>query len=93
VDGVAGTEARRQDSPRLRLAPVLEDARYIIVIRDPKDVFVSSYFFFVKHGPFSFTRFSADTWLEVFLSSGMGVWSSWPVNTAGYWAAGTSPTC
>ena len=71
--------------------PYSEDARYIIVIRDPKDVFVSSYFFFVKHGPFSFTRFSADTWLEVFLSSGMGVWSSWPVNTAGYWAARHKP--
>ncbi len=40
--------------------PYSEDARYIIVIRDPKDVFVSSYFFFVKHGPLSFTGFSAD---------------------------------
>src|SRR6187200_3351388 len=71
--------------------PYSEDARYIIVIRDPKDVFVSSYFFFVKHGPFSVSRFSADTWLEVFLSSGMGIWSSWPVNTAGYWAARHKP--
>jgi hypothetical protein len=34
--------------------PYSEDARYLIVIRDPKDVFVSSYFFFVKNGPLSF---------------------------------------
>ena len=66
--------------------PYSEDARYLIVIRDPKDVFVSSYFFFVKNGPLSFTKFSVETWLEIFLSAGMGVWSSWPVNTAGYWA-------
>ena len=32
------------------LIPYSEDARYIAVIRDPKDVFVSSYFFFVKSG-------------------------------------------
>jgi hypothetical protein len=66
--------------------PFSEEARYIIVIRDPKDVFVSSYFFFVKNGPLSFSGFSVETWLEVFLTSGMGVWSSWPVNTASYWA-------
>lgn len=71
--------------------PYSEQARYIIVIRDPKDVFVSSYYFFVKHGPLSFTGFSPETWLEVFLSSGMAVWSSWPVNTAGYWAARHKP--
>jgi hypothetical protein len=71
--------------------PYSEEARYIIVIRDPKDVFVSSYFFFVKNGPLSFTGFSVETWLEIFLSSGMGIWSSWPVNTAGYWAARHKP--
>jgi hypothetical protein len=71
--------------------PYSKEARYIIVIRDPKDVFVSSYFFFVKNGPLGFTGFSPETWLEVFLSSGMGVWSSWPVNTAGYWAARHKP--
>jgi hypothetical protein len=66
--------------------PYSEDARYIIVIRDPKDVFVSSYFFFFKNGPLRFMHFSVDTWFEVFLSSGLGIWSSWATNTAGYWA-------
>ena len=66
--------------------PYSADARYIIVIRDPKDVFVSSYHFFVKNGPLQFTRFSVDTWFELFLTSGVAIWSSWAVNTAGYWA-------
>jgi hypothetical protein len=71
--------------------PYSPDARYIIVIRDPKDVFVSSYYFFVKNGPLSFTGFSVETWFELFLSSGMGIWSSWAENTAGYWAARQQP--
>jgi hypothetical protein len=66
--------------------PYSPDARYIIVIRDPKDVFVSSYFFFVKNGFMKFTGLSAKTWFELFLTSGVGPWTSWPVNTAGYWA-------
>ena len=66
--------------------PYSKDARYIIVIRDPKDVFVSSYFFFVKNGFLKCTRLRSNTWFEIFLSSGFGPWTSWPVNTAGYWA-------
>jgi hypothetical protein len=66
--------------------PYSPDSRYIIVIRDPKDVFVSSYFFFVKNGFMKFTGLSPKTWFELFLTSGVGPWSSWPVNTAGYWA-------
>ena len=61
------------------------------MIRDPKDVFVSSYFFFVKNGIMSFARFSVDTWFKVFLSAGIGPWTSWPVNTASYWAARHRP--
>jgi hypothetical protein len=66
--------------------PYSAEARYIIPIRDPKDVFVSSYHFFVKEGPLQVTRFSSDTWFEIFLRAGLGPWSAWPVNTAGYWA-------
>jgi Sulfotransferase domain len=66
--------------------PYSPEARYIIVIRDPKDVFVSSYFFFIKNGFLKFTGLSSNSWFEVFLSSGLAPWTSWPVNTAGYWA-------
>ena len=66
--------------------PYSPEARYIIPIRDPKDVFVSSYHFFVKDGPLQATRFSPETWLEIFLRAGMGPWTVWPVNTASYWA-------
>jgi Sulfotransferase domain len=66
--------------------PYSKDARYIIVIRDPKDVFVSSYFFFIKNGLGKFTGLSPNTWFEIFLSTGVGPWTSWPINTAGFWA-------
>ena len=67
------------------LLPYSEDARYIIVIRDPKDVFVSSYFFFVKNGPLG-AGVSLDTWFKLFLSDQFPLSGSWAVNTAGYWA-------
>ena len=71
--------------------PYSPEARYIIVIRDPKDVFVSSYFFFIKNGFMKFTGLSPESWFEIFLSNGVGPWTSWPVNTASYWAARERP--
>lgn len=68
------------------LLPYSEVARYIMVIRDPKDVFVSSYFFFLKNGPFGPVAPSVETWLELFLSDGFYFNGSWAANTAGYWA-------
>ncbi len=68
------------------LLPYSKDARYIMVIRDPKDVFVSSYFFFLKNGPFGPVAPSVDTWLQMFLSTSFFINGSWAVNTAGYWA-------
>jgi sulfotransferase family protein len=68
------------------LLPYSEDARYIMVIRDPKDVFVSSYFFFLKNGPMGPVAPSVDTWLEFFLSDRFFINGSWAANTAGYWA-------
>jgi Sulfotransferase domain len=68
------------------LLPYSEDARYIIVIRDPKDVFVSSWFFFVKNGILNPIIRSVDTLLKIFLSDTFPVGGSWAVNTAGYWA-------
>jgi len=69
-----------------QLLPYSADARYIIVIRDPKDVFVSSYFFFVKEGPLAGPAPTLDTWYKIFLNGDMPVGGSWVNNTAGYWA-------
>jgi hypothetical protein len=66
------------------LIPYSPQARYIAVIRDPKDVFVSNYHF-VKGiaGP---VMPSLDTWYRVFLSGKSPLGGSWAVNAAGYWA-------
>lgn len=66
------------------LLPYSPDARYITVIRDPKDVFVSSYHFLVKEG--DRTWVSVETWLKLFLSEQFPMWGSWAANTANYWA-------
>jgi hypothetical protein len=68
------------------LLPYSDAAHYIMVIRDPKDVFVSSYFFFLKNGPMGPIAPSIETWLDLFLSDDFFINGSWAVNTAGYWA-------
>jgi hypothetical protein len=66
------------------LLPYSEEARYIAVIRDPKDVFVSNYHFFGHViGP---AMPSVDTWLKLYLSENFVMGGSWAVNAAGYWA-------
>jgi hypothetical protein len=67
------------------LLPYSEEARYIAVIRDPKDVFVSSYFF-VRDGIYGPAMPSVDTWYKMFVSGKGMMGVSWPENTAGYWA-------
>jgi hypothetical protein len=71
--------------------PYSPKAKYIIVIRDPKDVFVSSYHFFVKDGPFRSTRMSPAALLELFLSDQFFMGGSWAVATAAYWAQRDKP--
>ena len=68
------------------LLPYSEAARYIMVIRDPKDIFVSSYFFFVKNSGVSPATLPVETFVEMFLSENFPVSGSWAVSTAGYWA-------
>jgi hypothetical protein len=64
--------------------PYSDQARYIAVIRDPKDVFVSNYFFFGSVlGP---AMPPVDTWLKLYLSENFVMGGSWAVNAAGYWA-------
>ena len=67
------------------LLPYSDDARYIMVLRDPKDIFVSSYFF-VRDGVLGAAMPSVDTWYKLFLSDGFLLGGSWAANTAGYWA-------
>lgn len=66
------------------LLPYSEEARYIMVIRDPKDIFVSNYFFVrqILRGAMP----KVETWFHLFLSEGFMLGGSWAVNTAGYWA-------
>ena len=72
------------------LLPYSDQARYIAVIRDPKDVFVSSYFF-VRDGLYGPAMPSVDTWYRMFISGKGMMGMSWPENTAGYWAQRQRP--
>ena len=66
------------------LLPCSEKARYIAVIRDPKDVVVSNYHFFgAVLGP---ARPPISDWLGLFLSENFFMGGSWATNAAGYWA-------
>jgi len=62
--------------------PYSEKARYIFVIRDPKDVFVSSFYFFGNAFPLP----SVNTWFKMFCEGNVMMFGSWAQNVAGYWA-------
>ena len=66
------------------LVPYSPDARYIAVIRDPKDVFVSSYFSGTASTVAAMP--GVDTWYRAYLSKNFMMGGSWGVNAAGYWA-------
>jgi hypothetical protein len=72
------------------MLPCSDQAKYIAVIRDPKDVFVSNYYF-VRDGVYGRGMPSVDTWFELFLSPDFPIGGSWAVNTAGYWAERQRP--
>ena len=64
--------------------PYSPEARYISVIRDPKDVFVSSYHFFIRAT--IGTTLSVESWLDLFLSEHFPAWGPWAASTASYWS-------
>lgn len=62
--------------------PYSPEAKYIVVVRDPKDAFVSSYFF--SQGMISGPMISVEEWLQLFLF-GKFQYGSWVEHLAGYW--------
>jgi len=67
------------------LLPYSPEARYIGIIRDPKDVFVSNYFF-IRDSLYGAAMPAPATWYRLFLSKNFMLGGSWAVNAAGYWA-------
>ncbi len=65
--------------------PYNPDARYIVVIRDPKDVLVSGYHFAdsILVGVSEFV--APETWARLFIA-GRSPFGSWPAHTASFWA-------
>ena len=72
------------------MLPHSDQAKYIAVIRDPKDIFVSNYHF-IRDGVYGPAMPTVDTWFELFLSPKFPLGGSWAVNTAGYWAERKRP--
>lgn len=67
------------------LVPYSRDARYIAVVRDPKDVFVSAYHFLRDSG-LGPAMPSVETMYRLFVTDKFFLGGSWPANAAGYWA-------
>lgn len=72
------------------LLPYSEQARYIAVIRDPKDVFVSAYFFMRDSG-MGPAMPTVDTMYRLFMADKFLLGGSWAANAAGYWAQRCKP--
>jgi hypothetical protein len=72
------------------MLPHSDQAKYIAVIRDPKDVFVSNYCF-VRDSVYGRAMPSVETWFQLFLSDDFPLGGSWAANTAGYWAERKRP--
>jgi len=71
------------------LLPYSKEARYIAVVRDPKDVFVSLYIF-VRENLLGRATPSVGAFYRAFLE-GKSLTGSWAVNAAGYWAQRRRP--
>jgi len=69
--------------------PYCEQARYVCVVRDPKEVTVSAYYFLrdVMLGPLMPT---VSSWLDLFLSPEFPL-GSWAQSAASYWAVRDRP--
>ncbi len=71
--------------------PYNDRGRYLIVVRDPKEVFVSSYYF--AAGPAGPVMPSPEVWFELFMIDRFpfNFGSTWARHTASYWALRNEP--
>jgi hypothetical protein len=66
-------------------------AKYIVVVRDPKDVFVSSYYFGKEtFGALTGIDYSLAEWLELFQTADF-IFGSWAEHTASWWSVRDEP--
>lgn len=65
--------------------PYHPSAKYIVVVRDPKEAFVSSYFFAKALSPFGPMEFSVEDWMELFLANQLP-YDSWAAHAASFWS-------
>ncbi|WP_420630103.1 sulfotransferase domain-containing protein [Candidatus Leptofilum sp.] len=71
--------------------PVNDAAKYICVIRDPKEFFVSTYHFFPQTlGNLGLQQPTPDEWYELFMSNLVPL-GSWLEHTASWWALRHKP--
>lgn len=86
-DWLTAPEGKRVIKTHLnwQLIPYSEKTHYIAVIRDPKDVFVSSYFF-IRDNLLGNAMPSMSTMCRVFAAGKSPAGGSWAANAAGYWS-------
>lgn len=66
-----------------QFVPYNTEAKYIIVLRDPKDVVISSYYFSDSIMP-GLSEMGLDAWLDAFLT-GKVPYGMWAEQVAGFW--------
>lgn len=65
--------------------PYNPHAKYIVVVRDPKDAFVSSFYFHKNLSPFPGMELSLNEFLDMFLEN-ESPFDSWASHVASYWS-------
>lgn len=64
--------------------PYNPQAKYIVVIRDPKDAFVSSYYYHEGFTPFPKMNLSFEDFLDLYLEN-ESLYDSWAAHAASFW--------